>query len=128
MDAQEIIKTYTELAIAWGNALNEGDSKIANKLNRKLSKIALKVEKDKALSKSVFTPLLDHEVLSVRFSAIVEAFRCGISVQKAERLLKSIVDDPVIDPSVGGVRSMAYIILVEWEKDKSERKIYLGEI
>lgn len=127
MDSQEIIKEYVALAIAWGNALSQGDSKIANKLNRKLSKIALTVEKDKSLSKSVFTPLLDHGNLSVRIFAIVEAFRCGICVEKAEQLLKSIVDDPIIDPSVGGVRSMARIILIEWEMDKSERKIYLGE-
>lgn len=127
MIIQDKSRTYVELAESWGIALNQGDSKAANKLHRKLSKFILEVEKDKSLSVEIFTPLLDHANLSVRLWTIIEAFRLEINIEKAEQLLEAIVNDPINDPSIGGIRSMAYIIWVEWKKDKSKRKIYLGE-
>ena len=127
MDIQNLRDEYIELAIAWGTALSQGDSKITNKLHRKLSKFVLKIEKDRVLSEKIFSPLLDHKDLSVKLWTIIEAFRLGINVDKAEQLLQTIVNDPFVGPPTGGVKSMAYIIQVEWKKDKSERKIYLGE-
>ena len=127
MNIQDKTNIYVELAKAWGSALNRGDSKTANKYHRKLSKFVLEIEKDKSLSEALFLPLLDHADLSVKYWTIVEAFRLGISVNKAEQLLQAIVSDPIVDPSIGGIKSMAYIILLEWKKDKSERKIFLGE-
>jgi len=128
VDIQNLHDEYIELAIAWGIALSQGnDSKITNKLHRKLSKVVLEIEKDRVLSEKIFSPLLDHKDLSVKLWTIVEAFRLGINVDKAEQLLQTIVDDPFVGPSVGGIKSMAYIIQIEWKTDKSERKIYLGE-
>lgn len=127
VDTQSILDKYVELAVSWGDALNQGNSKNANKLHRRLSKLTLEIEKDESLSRELVYQLLDHVNLSVKSWTIVEAFRLGIRVDKAEQLLHSIVSDLTIDPSVGGVRSMAYIVWLEYRKDKTERKIYLGE-
>jgi hypothetical protein len=114
---QQIQEELIERATSWGDALSRGDSRLANKQNSKIAKIARKLQEDKILYETVLIPLLAHSNPSIRLMASVYALDLEIHTDEAESVLTAIVEDP----KSGLIRMMAHINLSNWNKKKSAK-------
>lgn len=113
-----------QMASSWGNAFSTGDSRTANRLNRKIGQIMEKYRQEKEQSESLLLPCLAHANPSVRLMASVWALEFGIHTQEAETILTRIKNDQTI----GLVRMMAEINLSQWNNKKAGRsKSRVGE-
>jgi hypothetical protein len=104
-----------EMASLWGTAFSTGDSRTANRLNRKIGQIIERYQEDRAQSESLLVPCLAHANPSVRLMASVWALEFGIHTQEAETILTRIKNDR----TVGLVRTMAEINLSQWNDKKA---------
>lgn len=106
-----------EMASAWGTAFSTGDSRTANRLNRKIGRVMEKYREDKEQSESLLLPCLAHANPSVRLMASVWALEFGIHTHEAETILTRIKNDQ----SIGLVSMMALINLSKWNDKKAGR-------
>jgi len=113
---ENLQREFETIAISWGEAINNGKSRIANKFHRKLVRIGKKFDTDRSLGEGVLIPLLKHSDPAVRYQASAYALALEILVQEAESVLARIVEDPELI-----IGAIAYINQVEWNKKKNAK-------
>jgi hypothetical protein len=114
-EIEEIQEEIIESAIQWAIEINLGNSKNANKLNRKINKIIWSFQNDKEKIGCILLPLLQSNEPSVRLAAAVHTLLQGIEVQNSLKILS----DLEADSSTRGVSLMAYTILLKWKEDNN---------
>ena len=115
LDSTKIQEEYTALAISWGQAIEIGDHRVANKQNNALMRIVKKIQKDIQIAQNVLIPLFGHSDPAVRLTSSVDALNLGLSIQKAEKILSAVA----ADENAGVVQLMAQINLTEWNKKRN---------
>lgn len=103
-----------QMMIEWGNAINNGDFKIANRKYKSIVVLIKKINNYDPIER-IITKLLARTEVSVKYWAFVIALKNGVNEDIAERGLTELANSN----STGPIGVLARIGILEWNKQKA---------
>ena len=111
-NSDDFIKKYTDVAIEHGNALMNGDHRVANKAYAKLTRLYKELEQDHLFAEHILRKLLQNDDDLVQVCAAAHALGLGLLLEDAQQTLVDVSNTD----GIGIIQFEAEMTLKEWRK------------